>query len=81
MTMSKSANPAHDEMEYRRIREAVELCGKNRGPHEYMPIEWRYDGNSTTELVSKRVTRLMCRVCFVNVDISTLIKSYKGVSF
>lgn len=76
MNSSKSLTPALDEIEARRIREAIELCGKNRGAHDYIPIEWRTDSDAKT----KRVTRLLCRVCFCNVNMSTLISSYKDIS-
>jgi len=66
--------PARDEKEYRLKREAVELCGKNRGPHDYMPIEWRKDESS------ERVTRMMCRTCFTHVSMKTLIENYPEVA-
>lgn len=69
-----SLTPARDELEQRRKREAIELCGKNRGPHDYMPIEWT-SGNGI-----ERVTRLLCRVCFNNVSVKTLIEAYKEIS-
>ena len=73
-------HPARDEIAARKIREAIELCGKNRGPHDYMPIEWMI--TSATELTPemKRVTKLLCRVCFCNVSTSTLIATYADVS-
>lgn len=73
-----SLTPALDENEARKKREAIELCGKNRGPHDYVPIEWIYVKKDEVEF--KRVTRLLCRVCFNNVDIKTLIASYKDIS-
>lgn len=69
-----SLTPARDEAEARKIREAIELCGKNRGPHDYVPIEWITIENA------KRVTRFLCRVCFCNVNTSTLIANYKDIS-
>ncbi len=69
-----SLHPAQDEIEARRIRETIELCGKNRGPHDYIPIEW-----ATVKDV-RRITRFLCRVCFCNVDTSTLIATYKDLS-
>jgi hypothetical protein len=66
--------PARDEKEAREKREAVELCGKNRGPHDYIPIEW---GVAPT---SKRVTRLLCRTCFANVTVLSLLENYPDVS-
>lgn len=74
-----SLTPAQDEIEARRIREKIELCGKNRGPHDYIPIEWMYVAKDGIEY--KRITRFLCRICFCNVDTSTLLASYKNVSY
>ncbi len=71
---SMSLTPALDEIEARKIREAIELCGKNRGPHDYIPIEHINVGPAV------RVTRFLCRVCFNTVDTSTLIAMYKDLS-
>lgn len=70
----RSLTPAYDEMEARKKKEAIELCGKNRGPHDYIPIEWMVADTY------KRVTRMMCRICFVNVNMNTLIAHYPDVS-
>lgn len=75
-----SLTPARDDLEARRKKEALELCGKNRGPHDYMPIEWMYVPSEKPNFSFKRVTRLMCRVCFCNVDVSTLIENYPNVN-
>lgn len=74
MNQVKSLTPALDEVEARKKREEIELCGKNRGPHDYIPIEWLNTGEF------KRVTRFLCRVCFCNVNTSTLLASYKDIS-
>jgi hypothetical protein len=58
-------------MEARKLRESVELCGKNRGPHDYIPIEW-----NKTE-TAERVTRLFCRICFSHVSVASLLEAYK----
>lgn len=70
-----SKNPAHDERAFRDRKEAVELCGKNRGPHDYIPIEWLMTSTS------KRVTRFMCRVCFNHIATSNLLENAKEVSY
>lgn len=80
MTQPRSLNPALDEIEARRIRETIELCGKNRGPHDYIPIEWMTSSSENPLVVFKRVTRFLCRTCFCNVSTSTLIGSYKDIS-
>lgn len=71
--MNSTLTPARDEMELRRRRESVELCGKNRGPHDYMPIEWNMSPTS------KRVTRLLCRTCFCHISILNLLQNYPEV--
>lgn len=75
-----SLTPAHDELAARRKREAVELCGKNRGPHDYMPIEWFYTKDENG-LEFKRVSRLLCRVCFCQIKTKELVNNYPEVKF
>lgn len=73
-----SLHPARDEAAARKKREEIELCGKNRGPHDYIPIEHFYvekDG-----IRYKRVSRFLCRVCFCHVNTATLVKMYRDVS-
>jgi len=74
MEETMSLTPALDEIEARKIREEIELCGKNRGPHDYIPIEHVNVGAAV------RVTRFLCRICFNSVDTSTLIAMYKDLS-
>lgn len=71
--MRMSLTPAHDELAARKIKDAREKCGKNMGPHDYIPIE--FSKTATAE----RVTRLMCRVCFCNVAVMTLLENYPEV--
>jgi len=75
-----SLTPALDEAEARRKREAIELCGKNRGPHDYVPIEW-FTAKNTEGADTERVSRFLCRVCFNTVNTSTLISLYKDISY
>lgn len=70
-----SLTPVQDEIEARKKREAVELCGKNRGPHDYIPIEW-----SKSE-TAERVTRLFCRICFNHVSIKSILENYPEIKF
>lgn len=74
-----SLHPARDEAEARKKRQTIELCGKNRGPHDYIPIEWFYIKNDEG-MEFKRVSRFLCRVCFCNVNTTTLLKMYDDVS-
>lgn len=69
-----SLNPAQDQIEATRKREAVELCGKNRGPHDYIPIEW------LKSATSERVTRLLCRTCFCHIAVSILLENYPEIT-
>lgn len=68
-----SLTPAYDEAEARKRKQAVELCGKNMGSHDYIPIEWLTIENT------RRVTRLLCRVCFCNAEVIDLLKNYPKV--
>jgi hypothetical protein len=67
-------NRARDEKQARELKEAIELCGKNRGPHDYIPIEWR------TANDIERVTRLLCRICFRNISMKYLIENYPEIN-
>lgn len=58
--------PAKDEAEARKRKEEVELCGKNRGPHDYIPMEWVITKDS------KKLKILLCRVCFCHVHVDEL---------
>lgn len=68
-----SLTPAQDQMEAQKIKDSIELCGKNRGPHDYIPIEW--NKSETAE----RITRLMCRVCFNHIAMPVLLKNYPEI--
>lgn len=70
-----SLTPAHDERVMRDRKEAVELCGKNRGPHDYIPIEWLK--NEFTE----RVTRLLCRICFKHISVYNILENSIEVNY
>ncbi len=69
-----SLTPAQDEIEVRKKKENIELCGKNRGPHDYIPIEW----NKTP--TAERVTRLLCRVCFKHIAVKILLENYEEIN-
>jgi hypothetical protein len=68
-------NPAYDERAFREKKEAVELCGKNRGPHDYIPIEW------LKTATSERVTRMMCRICFNHITMMNILENSREVSY
>lgn len=70
-----SLTPAHDELEARKKKEAIEKCGKNMGPHDYIPISWSLDPQNHV----RNVTRLLCRVCFCNISVSVLIENYQEI--
>lgn len=69
-----SLTPAQDEKELRKKKENIELCGKNRGPHDYIPIEW------TKTETAERVTRLLCRVCFKHLAVKILLENYEEIN-
>ncbi len=69
-----SLTPAQDEVERRKKIDAVEKCGKNMGPHHFMPIETTQTDNVI------RVTRLLCSVCYCNVSTKMLLSNYPEVS-
>lgn len=71
----KSLTPAMDQQEWEWKVGAVELCGKNRGPHDYLPIEW------LTQEIPERgklemVTKFMCRICLHRLSIETVQDFY-----
>lgn len=70
-----SLTPVHDERLVREKKEAVELCGKNRGPHDYIPIEW------LKTATSERVTRLLCRICFKHISVFNILENSSEVSY
>ena len=62
--------PAANQKEYERKIETVTLCGKNRGPHDYIPVAW------SNKEGQEWVTMFMCRVCFTRVSNKTLIDNF-----
>lgn len=68
-----SLTPAQDTVEETKRREAIELCGKNRGPHDYIVIEMKVDNGIT------RTTRLLCRTCFSNISVKYLLDNYPEI--
>lgn len=76
-----SLTPALDLQKAQKRKDDIEKCGKNGGPHDYMPIEWRSVEQSTSGVKFNRVTRLLCRICFSNVSMQTLLENYPDVSY
>lgn len=74
----RSLTPARDQVELDRKIAKIEKCGKNMGPHDYMPIQWMKTQDKD-KVSCERVTLLMCRVCFVYVDVQTLMRMYGEV--
>lgn len=80
----QSLTPAYDQIEWQKKLDAINKCGKNFGPHDYIPIEWmEYPDLDNCvgfkDAKIKLVSKLMCRVCFVHVKIVTLMKMYGEV--
>jgi hypothetical protein len=74
-------SPARNERIWREKYEAITLCGKNRGPHDFIPTLWktkpvRDKDNIMTDETIETVMELMCRVCFTRVSIETLLKNF-----
>lgn len=68
--------PAYNKIEWDRKVEAVTLCGKNRGPHDYIPVRWtekKLVPESIEGVIVRSITHLMCRVCFTRVSMDTLL--------
>jgi len=74
-----SLTPAMDQQKAQRIKDAIEKCGKNGGPHDYIPIEWK--ATEVEGVKINRTTRLLCKICFSNIDIRTLLENYPDVSY
>jgi hypothetical protein len=68
-----SLTPAYDEIEARKKRDLIEKCGKNMGPHDYIPIEW------LKSATSERVTRMLCRICFSHIAMPVLLENYPEI--
>lgn len=54
--------------------DALTKCGKNMGPHDYIPMAW----NKKEEY--EWVDKLICRVCLCQVNTSTLINLFPDLS-
>lgn len=70
--------PAQNHMEAKRKFENVTLCGVNRGPHDLIPIEKFTEITKDTTI--EFVTVLMCRTCFVRMDVKMLVANFPKVS-
>lgn len=59
--------------DYDKMIDKVTLCGRNRGPHDYIPIR------KVTEQKMENVTMLMCRVCFSRVSMDLLMEHFDEI--
>lgn len=73
-----SLTPARDDLEAKKKRDAIEKCGKNGGPHDYVPIETIRDMQSSVYQID-RVSRFLCRVCFRSIQTSVLLELYDEI--
>lgn len=48
----------------------LRCCGRNRGPHDYIPVKWVRDGEI------EHVKEIMCRICFQRVNMKTLYENF-----
>ena len=53
----------------------ITLCGKNRGPHDYIPMTWI---KTTT---AEHVSHLLCRTCFQRIKLDTISKYFPEICF
>lgn len=61
--------------DYDKMIDRVSLCGKNRGPHDYIPIK------KVIEQKVESVTMFMCRVCFNRVSMDLLVEHFDEIKF
>ena len=64
-------DPRISQKEYDKKIDAIKKCGENRGPHDYIPIQWN----------EVKVEGFMCRVCFNRVSMESLEKHFPNISF
>jgi hypothetical protein len=62
--------------DYEKRLDAISVCGKNRGPHDWIPVRWHTDAVTAI----KEITHLMCRVCYNKVNVATLIREFSDLS-
>lgn len=62
---------------YERHLSDLTKCGINMGPHHWLPIVWQKidDGEY------KMATKFLCRTCLCQVNVSTLIREFRDLSF
>jgi hypothetical protein len=63
-------NSQMTEKEFKQRKDAIEVCGKNRGPHDYIPVSW------VRSATADHVTKMICRICFTHVHMKTLYENY-----
>ncbi len=59
--------------EYDRKVDAITLCGKNRGPHDYIPLSWLKTNTA------EHVTHLICKTCFLRINLDTITKYFPEI--
>lgn len=65
-------------------KDAIELCGKNRGAHNYKVVAWTEDLEQIDEKNVRKVkqaSRLLCTTCLCTVDMKTLLLLYRDLSY
>lgn len=65
--------PGRNQRDYKDKMDEIMLCGKNMGSHDYIPVKWISIENI------KRVSILMCRVCFKRISMETLERMFKEI--
>lgn len=72
--MSERTKVLMSQIEYDKHIDKIKVCGTNRGPHDYIPIEW-YTINKERE----KVAMLMCRICFIRIDMNLLFAEFDEI--
>lgn len=74
--------PGWTQKDYDKRINDIKLCGRNMGPHDYIPVRWMIESEDSSEskLQTKEVTHFMCRICFAKVNMKTILKEFPDLS-
>jgi hypothetical protein len=51
----------------------IRLCGVNRGPHDYIVMSW------IKTQTSEHASHLLCRTCFLRINLDTISKYFPDI--
>ncbi len=66
-------DPRQNQKEYDALIDSIKVCGANRGPHDYIPIQ-----KLVTD-TAEHVTMMMCRVCFSRIPIQKIFEYFPEI--